>query len=80
MPSRQVPLWTLKGAALMGDVIGRIRGRRFFFDSDVLEKLVTSAWYSSEKIARELGYRPTMTLDDGLPHLVAWYRHQGGNR
>ena len=69
-----VPLWTLKALARTGDVIGRIRGKRFLFDSDALDKLVGSAWYSSEKISRELGYCPTVTLEDAMPEMIAWYR------
>jgi nucleoside-diphosphate-sugar epimerase len=58
----------------VGDVIGRLRGRRFVFDSDALEKLTGSAWYSSEKIARELGFRPKVTFEDALPEMIDWYR------
>jgi nucleoside-diphosphate-sugar epimerase len=44
------------------------------FDSDALEKLIGSAWYSSDKLSRELGYRPTTTFPEALPELIAWYR------
>lgn len=74
VPAWHVPLWTLKLLGGIGDAIGRIRGKRFLFDSDALEKLVGSAWYSSEKISRELGYRPTVTFPEALPELIAWYR------
>ena len=43
-------------------------------DSNALQKLFGSAWYSSEKIARELGYRPTNTLDDGIQQMITAYR------
>jgi nucleoside-diphosphate-sugar epimerase len=36
-----------------------------------LDKLIGSAWYSSEKISRELGYRPAYTLKNALPEIVA---------
>jgi len=74
IPRWHVPLGALKGLARVGDAIGRLRGRRFVFDSDALEKLTGSAWYSSEKIARELGFRPRVTFEDALPELIAWYR------
>ncbi|TAL12312.1 MAG: NAD-dependent epimerase/dehydratase family protein [Nitrospirae bacterium] len=74
IPGWQVPLWALRAMGRAGDAIGRIRGERFVFDSDALDKLAGSAWYSSEKIARELGYRPTVTFPEALPELVAWYR------
>lgn len=74
IPGWHVPLWTLKVLGRAGDAIGLVRGKRFVFDSDALEKLTGSAWYSSEKIARELGYRPGVTFPDALPELIAWYR------
>ncbi len=74
IPRWHVPLGALKGLARVGDAIGRLRGRRFVFDSDALEKLTGNAWYSSEKIARELGYRPKVTFEDTLPEMIDWYR------
>jgi len=74
IPRWYVPLWTLKTLGKAGDAIGWISGRRFLFDSDALDKLIGSAWYSSEKIARELGYQPSITFPEALPELVAWYR------
>lgn len=74
VPSWHVPLWALRAVASVGDAIGRLRGRRFLFDSDALEKLIGTAWYTSEKISDELGYHPTMTFENALPDLIAWYR------
>jgi len=76
---KQIPRWRiprslLKAGAEVGDLVGRIRKRRFFFDSDALEKLTGSAWYSAERITRELGYRPFMTFERAIPELIAWYR------
>lgn len=69
-----VPLGALKAMGKAGDVIGLVRGKRFLFDSDALEKLVGSAWYSSEKMSRELGYQPAITLEDAMPEMIVWYR------
>lgn len=69
-----VPSTVLYGAGLLGDLIGKVRGTPFAIDSLVLSKLIGSAWYSSEKITRELGYRPTHTLRDALPAMVAEYQ------
>ena len=74
VPKWHMPVWALNAMARIGDAIGRVRGRRFLFDSDALEKLIGSAWFSSEKISRELGYRPTLTFEEALPELIAWYR------
>jgi len=72
---KPVPAWTippglLKVLAKIGDGIGRVRGRRFLFDSDALDKLIGSACYSSEKIQRELGFRPKKKLDSGLREIA----------
>ncbi|MDD5596375.1 MAG: NAD-dependent epimerase/dehydratase family protein [Victivallaceae bacterium] len=53
-----------------GDMISRIRGRRFFFDSDALNKISGSAWFSSEKIERQLGFMPDYDLEAALPEML----------
>jgi nucleoside-diphosphate-sugar epimerase len=74
IPRWHVPLWSLKALGKVGDAIGQISGIRFLFDSDALDKLIGSAWYSSDKISRQLGYCPTITLETAMPELIAWYR------
>lgn len=74
IPQWSIPIGILRVLGYMGDAAGRIRRRRFVFDSDALEKLIGSAWYSSERISRELGYHPSMTFPEALPELIAWYR------
>jgi len=59
-----------KVLAKVGDGIGEVRGRRFLFDSDALDKLISSACYSSKKIQRDLGFRPTWDLRSALPEIV----------
>lgn len=74
IPRWSVPAGLLTVAARVGDLAGRVLRRRMPFDSDALAKLTGSAWYSSDLIARELGYRPLMTFERALPELIAWYR------
>jgi len=76
-PNWSVPMSVLKLLGSLGDVIGRVRGRRFMFDSDALESLMGSACYSSEKIARELGYKPNRDLQSALPEIVEYLRIKG---
>jgi nucleoside-diphosphate-sugar epimerase len=76
---RPVPAWTvpvtlLRLAARLGDLIGSVRGRPLAFNSDALDKLTGSAWYSAGKIHRELGYRPRHTLETALPEMVHEYQ------
>ncbi|OQW76932.1 MAG: NAD-dependent dehydratase [Proteobacteria bacterium ST_bin11] len=65
-----VPLPVVTGLAKLGDAFGRLTGRRFPIDSDSLEKLTSSAWYSSAKIHRELGFQPRQTLWKALPDII----------
>jgi nucleoside-diphosphate-sugar epimerase len=74
IPAWHIPVWTLNALAVAGDVIGKAMGKRFVFDSDALDKLIGSAWYSSERISRELGYKPTRCFEDALPELIAKVR------
>lgn len=74
IPKRAVPIRVLSLAALFGDFFTFITGKNLPLNRSVLEKLQGSAWYSSEKIQRELGYSPAHTLYSALPDMVSAYR------
>jgi nucleoside-diphosphate-sugar epimerase len=57
--------------ARTGDVIGKVRGRRFIFDSDALNKISGSAWFSSCKIEQELKFKADFSLQKSLPQMIA---------
>jgi nucleoside-diphosphate-sugar epimerase len=67
----EIPWWSFRLAARIGDIIGRVTGRRMPLDSAVLQKITAPANYSSAKIARELGYQPKHTLRMSLHELLA---------
>ncbi len=69
-----VPLSVLQLAAKSGDIFLRLTGRHFFLDSERLGKLTGSAWYSSDKISRDLGFTPRWDLEQALPRMVTEYR------
>lgn len=73
-PGWSVPFGLLRTMGRLGDVIGKVRGRRFVFDSDALAKLTGSAWFSSEKARRVLGFQPQWTLAKALPEMVSQMR------
>lgn len=77
IPRWTMPMAVLRAVAKMGDIISWARAKRFPFDSDALEKLTGSAHYSSVKIVRELGFRPTKKLEDVLPDIISDYRARG---
>jgi nucleoside-diphosphate-sugar epimerase len=70
VPGWSVPQGMLSGAARVGDMIGKVRGQRFLFDSDVLEKLIGSAWYDTGKAEQELGVVPKWDLESALPEII----------
>lgn len=50
-----VPKWVLLFGAKIGDLIGKISGRRMPLNSDIIGKILGSAWYSGRKGEDELG-------------------------
>jgi nucleoside-diphosphate-sugar epimerase len=70
-----IPIFILKVLAKMGDLIGKLREKRFMFDSDALDKLIGSAWYCSAKIETELGFKPKYDLQIALPEIVRYLKN-----
>lgn len=75
-PRLRVPRWSLRGGALLGDLLQRLTGRHMPVNSETLDKLLGSAWYSNARIVQELGFHPGRTLPDSLPEIVASVRGQ----
>jgi nucleoside-diphosphate-sugar epimerase len=73
-PRWRIPVVVMRLGARVGDVIGKIRGREFTFNTDILGRLTESVCYSNEKIVVELGFRPTRTLAGGLQEMVGQSR------
>ena len=69
-PKWSIPIPCLRALGWAGDAIGKLRGKRFMFDSDALEKLIGSAWFSSQKIETMLGFKPEWNLEKALPEMV----------
>lgn len=70
IPRWRIPSPLLWAGAKMGDCAERLRGNPAPFNSEYLHKLIDSAWYSSEKIQRELGYTPQYSLETALPEII----------
>lgn len=66
VPCVTPPLWAFRCAAKVGDLLGKLSGRRMPLDTDSLSKLTDSAAYSNERIRLELGFIPEKTLEDGV--------------
>lgn len=69
-----MPLVVLRAVAHIGDTVGHMRSRPFFFDGATLNKLLGSACYSSKKIQQSLGFEPSQTLEAALPEIINLYR------
>lgn len=72
MPKFKLSTAGLKVLARVGDLIGKVRGRRFAFDSAASAKLLGSAFYSNEKIVRELDFKPLSNLEEAMPHIITF--------
>lgn len=65
-----VPASMLRVAARCADGVETLSKRRMPFDSEVLDRLLGSAWYSPARIEHELGWRARVSLADGLAEMV----------
>jgi len=61
-----VPESALRLAARIGDGLEVVVRQRIPLDSEALERLLGSAWYSAARIERELGWRARVSLAEGL--------------
>jgi len=66
-----VPASVLRLAASVGDVLETLLGRRLPLDSEALDRLLKSAWYSPARIERELGWQARISLLDGLSEMLS---------
>ena len=76
IPQWHIPLRTLIILGKLGDLLGHVTRRRFVIDTASVRRLIGSAWYSSRRISRELGYDPVINFESALPELIAVYRSQ----
>lgn len=72
IPTWYVPTFALRLLALVGDGVGTLRGKRFVFDSDAMEKISGSACYSSARIHKELGFKPERNLQESIGEIVEY--------
>jgi len=65
-----IPAAALRWAAGVGDGLEKMLGRRLPLNSEVLDRLLGSAWYSPNRIERELGWIARVSLLDGLSEML----------
>lgn len=69
-PSWSFPMWFLRVAARLGDLLALVTGRQVPFSSLALQRLCGSACYKSDRLRRELGWRPQQTFYDVVGEMV----------
>ena len=73
-----VPLAGYRAAGFASEMFGRITGRPQVFDRDKVREMRKRAWVcSSENLRRDLGWRPTVQLEEGARRTYEWYRAAG---
>lgn len=70
VPAWRMPVFAFRALAKTGDVIGRVTGNRWKFDTNAFEKLFGSAFYDSAAIREKLGFVPKWDLKSALPAMV----------
>jgi nucleoside-diphosphate-sugar epimerase len=65
-----VPAGVLQATGRLGTLAGRLSGRRLPLDSEIVERLLGSAWYSPARIERDLGWRARVSLSAGLREML----------
>lgn len=66
-----VPEFLLRSFGALGDGVQKVLRRRMLIDSEVVERLLGSAWYSPTCIERELGWSARVPLADGLVEMIS---------
>ncbi len=73
----RVPRCILGPAALLSEWWGTIAGRPPIFNRDKVKEMAHAHWTcAGTKAARELGFTPARTLQEGIAATAAWYREQ----
>ena len=70
IPNWSVPKYCLFLIAKFGYMANVIIGRRLFFDTDNLQKLIGNSYFSSKKIMKEIGFSPKHTLFNSIPDMI----------
>lgn len=66
-----VPETLLRSIGTLGDGVQKVFRRRMLIDSEVIDRLLSSAWYSPACIEKELGWAAKVSLVDGLTEMVS---------
>ena len=74
--TRHLPLGLALAAAFPFDVAIRLTGKNIPISSARIRRLCTQTRFEADKVARA-GFRPQMSLEEGIDHMVKWYLDEG---
>ncbi|MDP2170202.1 MAG: NAD-dependent epimerase/dehydratase family protein [Rhodocyclaceae bacterium] len=66
----RVPAGLLQAGGAVGDLLGALLRRQLPLNSEVVDRLLGSAWYSPARIESELGWRAQIGLSEGLREML----------
>jgi nucleoside-diphosphate-sugar epimerase len=75
--SLRIPAWVVRGAGLLGEVIGRVGGRVPVINRSKAHDILQPYWICATERARQCGIAPRMDLAAGVRQTVNWYRSEG---
>jgi nucleoside-diphosphate-sugar epimerase len=67
----------MRALGLANDLFARLSGQPFLLNSDRVKEAIQQGWVClPDRIGRELGFRPTITMEAGFPSTWHWYHAQ----
>lgn len=73
-----IPRLLLTAAAGLSEATARLGRRATIFNRDKVRELLAPGWIcTTDRAARELGFRASIPLEEGIPATAAWYRSAG---
>lgn len=74
----KMPLWAVKGVSWVAEKIGIIKGKPSTLNTDKFRIMKQRNWaVSTDKAARDFGFRAQVPLSEGIRRSVEWYRKEG---
>ena len=71
----RVPTWVLRIVTFFGEYVGQLTGKVTALNNDKYNILKQRNWRCDIQPAiDELGYRPTVTLEEGVRRTIKWYK------
>ena len=74
----RIPHFFVFGVGYMAEFFGKIANKAVTLNVEKVKDITAEGWVcSSEKAKRELGYNPTVTLEEGFRETAEWYTKEG---